>query len=124
LGNILEYALTLIVIIFNINPLDEMYSYLKIREAMKLLFVVDVMKGDPKATPAWDSKAAPAPAPEVKPVTEKPAGETEEPTTETNTDSEGTNLGEPTVDGELDGDKEESNPNDFGNFEDVPDDDW
>jgi hypothetical protein len=110
-----EYILTLLVIIFNINPLDEMYSYLKIREAMKLIFVVDVMKGDPKATPAWDSTAAPA----VKPAEEETA-----PETETTTDSEGTNLGEPSVDKELDEKEDESNPNDFGNFEDVPDDDW
>jgi len=81
-----------------------MYSYLKIREAMKLLFVVDVMKGDPKATPAWDSKAAPASKP--TPATEeKPAEET---TTETTTEeSEGTNLGEPTVDEELDADSDD-----------------
>ena len=55
LGNMLEYVLTILVIIFNINPLDEMYYMLKVREAYKLGFLVQKMKGDPNNKVAWNN---------------------------------------------------------------------
>jgi len=96
-----------------------MYYYLKVREAKKLLFVVDVMKGDANNKADWGATSSKPSSDDKKtidttPITIKPA----EPAPRPN--EEGTNLGEPT-DAELDG---EGNPNDFGNFEDAPDDDW